>query len=101
MNRSTAKLQVIARRLIAYEARPKKSSDANGTAAFRVCDKLRLALGQLAGAAGFHALLSRALTLGQAEVPCLTALQIKADGVLEYPEQRAELDQAEMTNGEV
>ena len=94
-------MRLIAGRLIAYEASQNESSETNVTAVFRVCDRLRRALGKLAGVAGFRSLLLRALTLAKAEVAWLEALQLKADGSLEYPEQKAERAQAEMVQGEI
>src|SRR5438034_8701527 len=100
MNSSTPKMRLIAGRLIAYEASQNESSETNVTAAFGVCDRLRRALGKLAGVAGFRVLLLGALTVAKAEVAWLEALQLKADGSLEYPEQKAEPGQAEMVRGE-
>jgi hypothetical protein len=73
----------IAERLFADEAAAATSSDANLPAAFRVCEKLRRPLTTLAGAAGFHSLLLRALTLAKREAPSLGALQVNAAGSLE------------------
>jgi len=94
-------MRLIAGRLIAYEASQNESSETNVTAAFGVCDRLRRALGKLAGVAGFRSLLLRALTLAKAEAAWLEALQLKADGSLEYPGQKAALAQAEMVQGEI
>ena len=94
-------MRLIAGRLIAYEASQNESSETNVTAAFGVCDRLRRALGKLAGVAGFRSLLLRALTLAKAEVAWLEALQLKADGSLECPEPKAALAQAEMVRGEI
>ena len=80
MNRATPELKELARRLLAYEAPKGKSRGANGSAAFRVCEKLRLSLGKFFGTAGFCSLLSRALALASLEVSWLGALQIKANG---------------------
>ena len=52
-------------------------------AAFLVHEKLRLHLVTLMGSGGFHALLSRALTLAMKEAPWLGAVQMKPDGSLE------------------
>jgi hypothetical protein len=48
----------------------------------QVCEKLRLLLSKLAGAAGFQSLMSRALAMAKAEVPSLEAVQVRADGSL-------------------
>ena len=72
----------LAQRLLAYEAAGTEHSAASGSAASRVCAKLRGPLITLAGVAGFRSLLSRALTLARAEVPSLSAVQVAADGSL-------------------
>jgi hypothetical protein len=101
MNQASSKMRAIAERLIAYEATGIKSSEPKIPAAFRVCEKLRLLLRSLAGAAGFRSLISRALILAKIEVPWLAALELKADGSLECPKKIAELDQGEIAKGEV
>ncbi len=50
--------------------------------AFRVCENLRRPLTTLAGAAGFHSLLSRALTLAKHDAPSLQSLRVNSDGSL-------------------
>jgi hypothetical protein len=91
-----------AQRLIAYEARGNKSSWPNGRAAFGgVVEKLRGSLVTLSGAAGFRALLSRALVLANPEVRWLRAVNIKADGSLECPAEMAQLDKEEVAKAEV
>jgi hypothetical protein len=82
MNMATPAIQDFARRLVAVEAARDSSSGARG-AAVRVCERLRLPLSKLAGVAGFHSLLSRAVALARAEVPSLAAVQVRADGSLE------------------
>ena len=52
------------------------------TAAFRVSEKRRHRLSTLLGAAGFRALLARALHLATAEVPELSEVEVKTDGSL-------------------
>ncbi len=71
----------LARRLLAYEAAGTAKADAQ--AVCRVCDKLRRPLTTLAGAAGFHSLLARALTLAKQESPLLGAWEVKSDGSLQ------------------
>jgi hypothetical protein len=73
----------LAQCLLTYEAVAGKNSEAAETAAFRVCAKLRRPLITLAGVDGFRSLLSRALTLAQAEDPGLSAVRVVADGSLE------------------
>jgi hypothetical protein len=72
----------LAQRLLTYEAVAGKNSEPAESAAFRVCEKLRLPLITLAGVAGFRSLLSRALTLARAEAPSLSVVQVAADGSL-------------------
>jgi hypothetical protein len=85
MNRTnpSATVQDLAQRLIDHEAAPRDSSEANIVAAFRVSEKLRRLLSILTGATGFRTLLSRALTLAKAQVPCLNTVQVAPDGSLE------------------
>src|SRR3954454_9639450 len=77
MNRATPQMRDCAERLIDHETR---ASETRAPAACRVGEKLRSPLATLMGNTGFHALLSRALALAQAEVPWLQAVHVKADG---------------------
>jgi hypothetical protein len=72
-----------AERLIAIEITSGTLSERGMPTPFHVCEKLRRPLTALAGAAGYHSILSRALTLATREAPGLSAVQIKADGSLE------------------
>ena len=83
MNRATPKLRIYAERLIANEMSRNASSKSNPTAAFVVIEKLSPHFGPLMGAAGFRALISRALVLASAEVDWLSELHVKADGSFE------------------
>ena len=76
-------LKELARRVVAHEALLGGSVSAEGSAQFRVCEKLRGPLSKCLGAGGFSALLSRALALAGAELPWLGGLQIKGDGSLD------------------
>ena len=83
----------LALRLLAYENAAGKTSEPTEFAAFGVCERLRRPLITLAGVAGFRSLLSRALTLARAETPCLSALQVAADGSLQgLDEFRSQVD---------
>ncbi|HMH13479.1 MAG TPA: hypothetical protein VK578_10250 [Edaphobacter sp.] len=73
----------MARQLLALEAAIGTLPPVGFVAAFRVCEKLRRPLTALAGAAGFYALISRALTLAKRESPRLSMVQVKADGSLD------------------
>ena len=83
MNRATPKLRIYAERLIANEMSQHASAKSKPTAAFAVIEKLSPHFGALMGAAGFRALLSRALVLAGAEVAWLGELHVKADGSFE------------------
>ena len=82
MSRATPVMRDFAERLIAYETRGIKSSGTKTPAAFQVCEKLRPHLATLMGSTGFHALLTRALAVANAEDPWLREVQVKADGSL-------------------
>ncbi len=80
MNRTTPALRTAAERLLALEA-ASRGADKLATAV-RVSERLRRLLGALLGAAGFQALLARAVTLAKAEQPALHTLRVQADGSL-------------------
>jgi hypothetical protein len=73
----------LAQRLLTYEANAASTSESVEPTTLRVYEKLRQSLGELAGAAGFQSLASRALTLARSEVPSLSAVQVAADGNLQ------------------
>ncbi|WP_426011349.1 hypothetical protein [Caulobacter sp. DWR2-3-1b2] len=79
MNRTTPKLRIYAERLIAYEMGQNAYSKSKPTAGFVVIETLNAHFGALMGAAGFRALISRALVLASAEVAWLSDLNVKAD----------------------
>jgi len=102
MRRANPKMRDFARRLIAYETRGNKSSETKKPAVFHVFEKLRPQLATLMGSTGFHALLSRALALANAEVPWLPAVHVKADGSLEgLNDREAQVDPEEIAEGRV
>ncbi len=72
-------MREFADRLVAYETGG-NSSAAKVPASFLVCEKLRPQLATLMGNAGFRALLSRALSLANAEDPSLGGIRVKPDG---------------------
>lgn len=84
-----------AERLIADEARGKKSPGAETPATFVVWEKLRPHLAMLMGKTGSSALLARALALAAPEAPGLRAVQIQADGSLAGGEESGAPAQAE------
>jgi hypothetical protein len=83
MTRTTPELRTAAERLLGLEAAAGKRAVAKLPAATRVNERFRQVLSTLLGAAGFHALLARALILAKAEAPQLSAVQVQADGSLE------------------
>jgi hypothetical protein len=85
--------------LIVYETRGNKSSETKTAAACRVGEKLRHHLATLMGNDGFHALLSRALALANAEVPWLRAVQVKAGSFEGLDELEGQVDQEEIAVG--
>jgi hypothetical protein len=87
MNRATAEIRNLAKRLADIESEGKKSSEARTLGAFHACEKLRPSLASLMGNGGFRALFSRALALAGAEIPWLRVANVKADGYLEGLEE--------------
>lgn len=101
MNETTVKMRAFAQRLIAYERKRNKSSEANGSAFSSTCETLRGPLVALTGTAGFRSLLSRALALANGEVRWLRGCHVKADGSLELPAEMFQLDMEEVAQGEI
>src|SRR5665213_3298934 len=100
MNRVTPKLRIYAERLIDDEMSRNASSKSKPTAAFVVIEKLGPHFGALMGAAGFRALLSRALVLANPEIAWLSELHVKADGSFEgLNELEAQANPEEISNG--
>ncbi|MGC2425121.1 MAG: hypothetical protein WA666_12305 [Nitrospirota bacterium] len=92
MNSLTPEMLKLARWLTAQEAAETNSPVTKNWAAFCVCEKLRKPLSALAGAEGYKALISRALTLARKEAPSLGTVRVTEDGVLEWPGVFAERD---------
>ncbi|WP_020470471.1 hypothetical protein [Zavarzinella formosa] len=82
-NSTTTVIQHLARQLLAAEAVGPAVAEAVGVAAARTCERLRVPLTKLAGAAGFRSLMARALALAIVESPALAIVQVKADGSLD------------------
>lgn len=94
----TPKARKLAGRLLSFEA---PGNNNKKTAAFRVSEQLRQPLSILVGAAGFRALLSRALGLAGEEVRWLKAIHIDASGSMEGLEETgAQLSADEIARGE-
>jgi hypothetical protein len=83
MTTAPATFSDLARRLIVLEAACDELSASHAGGTGRVCDRLRVPLARLAGVAGFHSLLSRALALAKAEVVSLEPVRVRADGSLD------------------
>lgn len=72
-----------AQQFLAYEAAAQNGTEPNRPAVFCVFEALRRPLSVIAGASGFRVLLGRALTRATAQVPTLSAVQVKPDDSLE------------------
>lgn len=82
MESMTAALEELARRLVALEASRGGMLAEIPSEVARVCEKLRIPLAKLAGQAGYHSLISRALALAKSKAPGLAAVQANVDGSL-------------------
>lgn len=102
MSRATPQMRDFAERLIAYEIGENKFSGTKTSAAFPVYEKLRPHLATLMGNTGARALLSRALTRAEADVPSLRAMQVEADGSLAGLDKlEVQVDPEEIAEGRV
>lgn len=100
MSLATPEMRDFAERLIAYETKINKSSEIKIPAACLVIGNLRPHLATLMGDVGFHALLSRALTLANAKVTWLRAVHVKEDGTFNgFNEVEAEIGSDEIFEG--
>lgn len=77
------RMRDLAQRLLTHESAEGNTSEPPGSATFRVYEKLRQRLGELAGTAGFQALASRALALAKSEDPSLGPVRVAPDGKLD------------------
>ena len=101
-NRALAKRRDLARRFLTYETAVGPFQTGRDTPAFRACEKLRGPLSKLVGGAGFHSLLSRALTLAEAKAPCLRSFKVEPDGSLAAaPDANAQIDARAVAEGEI
>jgi hypothetical protein len=82
MSKSVPAIQSLARRLIAGEPTRAKSAHGEADQTVQACEKLRVPLSNLAGAAGYASLLSRALVLAKRQAPWLGRLHVEVDGAL-------------------
>ncbi|MBI3977585.1 MAG: hypothetical protein HY331_05295 [Chloroflexi bacterium] len=69
----------VALRLLAAEGGECQDPEALAAGTERALQKLRRGLGKLIGPMGFHTLLTRALTLAQADFPFLRHVQVEPD----------------------
>jgi len=83
MDQATPALRDLARRLLALETNQTEYLHQEVQAALRVFEKLRVYLFKLVGAAGFQALLARAVVLATPEVGWLRVVRVQADATLE------------------
>ena len=83
MNATTPEIREWARRLIALEAPRDATPAKSGNDAARVCEKLHMPLAKLAGKAGYHSLISRAIAIAKANAPALAPVEVSLDGSLE------------------
>ena len=101
MIRATAELKTAAERILGLESAASKRAAAKSPAAAVVSERLRRVLSTLLGAAGFRALISRAVTLAKAEVPELRAVAVQLDGSLARLTLDDGLGEDELADGEV
>jgi hypothetical protein len=100
MIRATPEMREFVNRVIEFEMRNSGASAATTPVAFPICEKLRPQWANLMGTIGFRTLLSRALNIALQTAPWLRAVQVKADGSLEWSgELETPLDVTEMTEG--
>ena len=93
-------MRIYAERLIALEISRNASSKPNPTAAFVAIEALVPHFGALMGAAGFRALISRAIVLSNAEVAWLHNLQVSKNGSFEgLNKLEVQVDPQEIANG--
>ena len=76
-------LRTFAARLIAREARGRQPGGSETPEAFNICEQLRAPLATLMGSTGYHALLSRALTVARRDDPWLRT--VNEDGGFTMP----------------
>ena len=99
MIRTSAELRTAAKRILALEIAATKRGKSPATIA--VSERLRHVLSTLLGAAGFRALLARAVTLAKAEAPELKAAVVMLDGSLAGLSPHDGLGKDGLADGEV
>lgn len=96
MNQIKLRMLAVAYQLLARETFTGEAQDVHPPAVVCVSEKLRRPISTLAGSTGFRALLTRSLSLARAQAPALVAVQVRADGALEW---NIDTDSA-LSNGE-
>ena len=92
MESTTPTIRELALRLIALETPRGAMPTKSGSDAARVCDKLRLPLAKLAGKAGHHSLITRAIAIAKVNAPALGPVEVGLDGSLEGFDEIGEND---------
>jgi len=92
MNSATPAIRELARRLLALEATHAANAAAGGRETAQACEKLRVPLVKLAGAAGYRSLISRAIAVAKTEFPALDPVQVRLDGSLDGLDEIAQKD---------
>jgi len=91
-----------ARCLLVHVAAVSKPASDDTSAAFHICEELRVPLGKMLGVEGFRSLLARAQVLASVDVPWLKALVIEQDGSFAgMKERRLRLDARATVDGEL
>ncbi len=99
---ATAMPKELARRLLVHVAAVSKSASGDTSAAFRICEELRVPLGKMLGVEGFRSLLARAQVLASADIPWLKAMVIEQDGSFTGLQERmVRLDVRATADGEL
>jgi hypothetical protein len=83
MDTPSPAIERLARQLTALEAAGE--SVLEGGESWWPCPRLQQSLARLVGEAGLRSLMSRALTLAQAEAPALVAVRVQPDGSFDGP----------------
>jgi len=101
MNR-TPRFRDFAERLISVGATQAKSSASTPPTVFAAIEELRPSLAQVVGTLGFSAVLSRALSIANADVAWLRAVHVNPDGSLGgLDELEAHVDPKDIAKGRV
>jgi hypothetical protein len=80
-NAAIEKMRDLAQQLLSREASARNAAEQNNMA-LGLLEALRRRLSELTGANGFHALMSRALTLARVQAADLSAVELRPDGSL-------------------